>query len=111
MASYYNRFIPHFANIAVPLMNWLWKDQTKHLIWDRQSLTALKHLKKDLMSQPILASPDFSKPFVVQTDALQYKDRAVWAQISKGIEHPIEYLSQKVHPIEQWYSTIEKHWQ
>ena len=60
-------------------------------------------------SAPILQSPDFSKPFTLQTDA---SDRGVGAVLSPksedGVEHPVSYYSRKLLPREQRYSTVEK---
>jgi len=55
-----------------------------------------------------LVTPDFSKPLVVQTDASETGVGAVLSQLQEGEEHPITYISRKLLPREQNYSTIEK---
>ena len=62
-----------------------------------------------MCSSPVLQSPDFSNPFILQTDA---SDRGVGAVLSQlddqGDDHPIAYFSRKLLPREERYSTIEK---
>ena len=70
---------------------------------------AFQKLKQLLCSEPILRSPDFSRPFVLQTDA---SDRGVGAVLSQcddeGQDHPIAFFSRKLLPREERYSTVEK---
>ena len=58
---------------------------------------------------PVLKSPDFDVPFVLQTDA---SDRGVGAVLSQadpeGVEHPVAYFSRKLLPREEKYATVEK---
>ncbi|KAL0155557.1 hypothetical protein M9458_049820, partial [Cirrhinus mrigala] len=51
---------------------------------------------------------DFSQQFLVQVDALATGLKAVLAQGSSGEERPVFFLSRKLLPWEQRYSTIEK---
>ena len=46
-----------------------------------------------LTEAPILASPDFSKPVKVQSDASSYAIRSVLTQEEDDGEHPIIYAS------------------
>ena len=68
-----------------------------------------EELKRILCCSPVLHSPDFKKPFVLQTDA---SDRGVGAVPSQKNEaeddNPIAYFSKKLQPREERYSTIEK---
>ena len=57
----------------------------------------------------MLASPDFEKQFVLQTDASEYGVGAVLSQWdAAGSDRPITYFSRKLLPREVWYSTVEK---
>ena len=63
-------------------------------------------MKVLLTSPPILAYPDFSKPFVLHTDAsLGRGQRAVLEQLEQADEkyHPTEYASPTLSPHEQRY--------
>ncbi len=62
-----------------------------------------------MCTSPVLQSPDFSRPFILQTDASNRGVGAVLTQIDEeGQEHPVSYYSRKFLPREQRYSTVEK---
>ena len=65
LASYYRKFIRHFAMIVAPLTNLLKREAFK---WSEQSQQAFLTLKRALVQAPVLALPDFSKPFVLEID-------------------------------------------
>ena len=57
----------------------------------------------------MLRSPDFTKPFVLQTDASERGVGAVLSQLDdNGDDHPVAYFSRKLLPREEKYSTVEK---
>lgn len=62
-----------------------------------------------LCSNPILRSPDFSKPLLLQTDASNRRVGAILSQIDdNNEEHPVGFFSCKLLPHEQQYATVEK---
>ncbi|MCO5562485.1 hypothetical protein L7F22_016112 [Adiantum nelumboides] len=67
LCSYYRRFIRHFAEIASPLHALTHKGVT--FKWTTKEITAFKHSKEKLTSDPVIILPDLLKPFVVQCDA------------------------------------------
>ena len=67
LVGYYRRFIPQFSKVALPLHKLLKKD-AKYM-WEASQEVAFQTLKQKLMSQTILQYPDFSKGFVLTTDA------------------------------------------
>lgn len=70
---------------------------------------SFKQLKEVLCSPPVLRSPDFTKLFILQTDASDIAVGAVLSQQDeKGADHPVGYFSRKLLPREVRYSTIEK---
>ena len=78
-------------------------------MWSAQCDEAFVRLKQLLCSSPILQSPDFTIPFILQTDASDRGVGAVLSQVgSDGEEHPIGYFSRKLLPREERYSTFEK---
>ena len=109
MAGYYRRFIHDYSAIAAPLTDLTKKSQPSKISWTPECDTAFKELKKLLSSSPILRSPDFNTPFMLQTDASDLGIGAVLSQKTEnGEEHPVAYWSRKLLPRERRYSTIEK---
>ena len=78
LASYYRNFIPGFARIAAPLTDLLKKE--KQFIWTENEDEAARRLIGHLTSSPVLALPDFDKPFFLTTDA---SDTAVGVMLSQ----------------------------
>ncbi|CAM8925726.1 unnamed protein product [Rhodiola kirilowii] len=66
LASYYRRFVARYAHIAVPLTDLLRKDA---YAWTHPADGAFEQLKVALSTTPVLALPNFNRPFVVQSDA------------------------------------------
>ena len=66
-AGYYRKFIAHYGLISKPLTNLLKKGVPFH--WTQVEQQAFTALKQALISAPVLALPDFSKQFVIKTDA------------------------------------------
>ncbi|GFX12442.1 retrovirus-related Pol polyprotein from transposon 17.6 [Trichonephila clavipes] len=66
-------------------------------------------LKEKLSGKPVLHAPDFSNPFILQTDASDQGYEVVLAQKDEnGGKHPILFLSKKFTATERKYSTTEK---
>jgi hypothetical protein len=67
LAGYYRKFVQHFGIISKPL-TLLLKKNTRFL-WTQEQDIAFHCLKTKVSQAPVLALPDFSKPFVLETDA------------------------------------------
>ncbi|KAL2607424.1 hypothetical protein R1flu_025997 [Riccia fluitans] len=105
--GYYRRFIRDFAHIALPLFGLLQTDQTFE--WSKDCQVAFDLLRNALVSSPILAVPDWNKPFHVHTDASSFAIGAVLAQpVNGNRDHPIAYISRKLIPAERNYTTTER---
>jgi len=102
MAGYYRRFVAQFGIISKPLTNLLRKGTL--YVWTPETETAFQALKKALISAPVLALPNFSIPFVVETDASNKGIGAVLQQ--QG--HPVAYVSKALGVKAQGLSTYEK---
>ena len=53
----------------------------------------ISELKKALMSVPVLARPNFSLPFTLQTDASDFALGILLSQEHEDGEHPVVYAS------------------
>jgi hypothetical protein len=102
LAGYYRRFVRHFGIIAKPLTTLLRKGVL--FIWTPTHGSSFQALKQALVSTPVLALPNFSIPFCLETDASGMGVGAVLMQAG----HPIAYLSKALEPKLQGLSTYEK---
>ncbi|XDV48519.1 hypothetical protein PO909_017918 [Leuciscus waleckii] len=71
------------------------------IVWSPECTMAFQRLKQELLQAPILAYADFTKPFIVYTDASNCGLGAVLAQHQGGVERVIAYASQILHPAER----------
>ena len=108
LASYYRRFIPNFASKASPLTDKTRNREPNKLKWTDRDEEAFKTLKESLTQSPILCLPDVDRKFIVRTDASSTGVGAVLLQEHDGEKQPIAYVSRKLLPREQAYSTIER---
>ena len=100
-ASFYRRFIPNFAKWAGPLHALIVPASFKQKIckgemkksdlpefqWTPACQEGFNQLKKALTEAPILAYPDYSKPFILETDASLKGLGAVLSQKGNDNEH------------------------
>lgn len=82
--SYYRKFIANFAEIARPLHRLT--EASVAFKWTNECQVAFDALKTKLTSAPILTHPDFSKRFILDTDASQNAIGAALSQIQNGQE-------------------------
>ena len=69
---------------------------------------AFEGLERALCELPILAYPDFSKPFILDTDASGISIGAVFSQEQEGKEKVIAYVSRTLTPAERNYSVTRR---
>jgi len=89
--SYYRRFIPGFSELASPLHKLLKKDARYE--WTSEQERAFRGLKNKLISPPILRYPDYSRKFILTTDASNEGLGAVLSQGEIGKDLPIAFAS------------------
>ena len=89
--SYYRRFVPGYAELARPLNVIVSKYAT--FIWSPKCQMAFERLKETLTEAPILAYPDFTLVFILDTDASAVGTGAVLSQIQDTQERVIAYFS------------------
>jgi len=82
LTGYYRRFIKGYGIICQPLFDVLKKDAFS---WTEQQEKAFQQLKLVMSSPPVLALPDFSRPFILETDASGHGIGAVIMQNGQQI--------------------------
>jgi hypothetical protein len=101
-ASYYRRFIKDFACIARPLHRLT--ERTAPFVWTNECQQAFDELRRCLCSAPVLAYPDFSRQFILDTDASDVGIGAVLSQVdSEGREQVVAYGSRALTKTERRY--------
>ena len=106
LAGYYRRFIQGFSKIAKPLTELLKNNVKFH--WSKEQQKSFDTLRMLLCCEPLLQYPDFSKTFVLTTDASGYAIGGILSQGPIGRDLPIAYTSRLLTKPEINYSTIEK---
>jgi hypothetical protein len=101
LTSYYRRFVKGYGYIAKPLTQLL---KRKQFQWCSEAEQAFNALKKVMASTPVLALPDFTIPFIVETDA---SDGGVGAVLMQK-NQPIAFMSKALGPVHQKLSIYEK---
>lgn len=106
LLGYYRKFIPDFARITKPMTKCLKK--TNKITFDSEYIDCFNKCKNLLTNDPILQYPDFTKEFILTTDASNVALGAVLSQGTIGSDKPICYASRTLNDSETNYSTIEK---
>lgn len=119
LSGYYRRFIRDYAKLAKPLTNLLRgedghrrisKNESKNfkINLDDDAVQAFNTIRNILSSEDVLIFPDFSKPFILTTDASDKALGAVLSQITPDGERPISFISKSLSRPEENYATNEK---
>ena len=95
----------NFISIAKPLIA-ITEKQAK-VKFTQKAFHAFNQLKSALMEAPILSFPDFTKPFIVETDTSMVGLGAVLTQKLRGRERPAAYGSRVLSKTERNYSATD----
>ena len=78
-------------------------------VWSSACEQAFRELKQALTTAPVLAYPDYTRPFILCTDASQVAIGAVLEQVgTSGFRHPVAYLSRTLNVTQRKYTVSEK---
>ena len=109
-ASYYRRFVHHFAQVAKPLYELISEANKEkgskgngllQSLWNQKSEDAFRELKDRLTSSSILGYADFTRPFILETDASLLGLGAVLMQNQEGGKRVIAYASRTLRKAEK----------
>lgn len=98
LTGYYRKFVKDYGIMARPLTNLLKRGR---FLWDAVAEQAFVALKTAMTTTPTLALPDFSTPFVIQTDASGDGIGAVLSQHGR----PLAFMSRALGVMKQNWST------
>jgi hypothetical protein len=111
--GYYRRFVKGFASIARPLNDLLVENEAQNpnkvksrkapFVWGETQQHAFEQLKDAITNPPVLAYADYSKPFVVHTDASGTGLGAILYQEQDGLQRVVAYASRSLKPAEKNY--------
>ena len=104
-SGFFSRHILGYSQLASPLIQLAKKDTP--FIWTQSCAEAFDELKRRLITPPVLAYLDWTKPFIVTTDASSTAVSYILSQIVDGIEKPITYGGRALNKHELNYSPIE----
>ncbi|XP_019227493.1 PREDICTED: uncharacterized protein LOC109208797 [Nicotiana attenuata] len=101
LTGYYRRFVKSYGIISKPLTNLLKKNAFQ---WNEEAESAFQQLKTAMSTVPVLDLADFTKPFVVETDACATGMGDVLMQGGR----PIAFFSKALALKHRGLSTYEK---
>ena len=112
LTGYYRRFIKNYAKIAEPLLKLIRSRQSASnntpVQWNQDCTSAFNTLKQKLVSSPIMHSPNFSFPLILELDACEYGIGCVLTQEYDNHKYVIAYASRTLSAAERNYSSVER---
>ena len=106
-AGYYRRFVRDFSAITRPLHRLT--ERTASFKWTEECQRAFDELRQKLCSAPVLAFPDFSRQFILDTDASDVGIGGVLSQVDDhGNERVIAFGSRSLSKPERRYCVTRR---
>ena len=107
LVNFSRRFVKQLATITKPLTSMM--SDTEDFVWKETHQNAFEKVKYLLASYPILAIPDWNKPFHIELDASEVATGAILYQIDdSGDKRPIYYHSRTLSKTESRWSPTER---
>ena len=125
LINYYSRFIRGVSQLVAPLTRLttganakisrrqrainLKASGSKMAGWDDECEKSFETLKTRLVDPELLRHPDYTKPFILTTDASDVAAAAVLSQLDDdGVEHPVGYYGHVFDDTERRYSATKR---
>ena len=107
LVGYYRCFCRNFSSVVAPLTDML-KAKAKYM-WSSECQKAFESVKALICNAPVLAAPQWEKPFKLEVDASFVGAGAVLSQPDDlGVDKPVSFFSRKFNKHHLNYSVIEK---
>lgn len=105
--NYYSRFFKDLSTVIHPI-NELLRDDVP-FVWSKECERVFEFVKRELVSDKVLAHFDPRLPLILATDASPYGVGAVLShRYPNGSERPIQYSSQSLNPTQMKYCQLDK---
>jgi hypothetical protein len=105
--NFLRRFIPNFVEIVKDLTYMLKKDND--IKWYSKAKNSFEQIKRALGEAPVLASPYYTKYFIIFSFASENTIAVVLLQKNdEGYEQPIAFFSKNLRDTKLKYNIIEK---
>ncbi|GFW95258.1 retrovirus-related Pol polyprotein from transposon 297 [Trichonephila clavipes] len=102
MAGWYQKFIPHYADICEPLYRL--KKKGAKFNWSTEAQDAFDKIKRALTGTPVLQLPNFTEQFNLFTDA---SGVGIGAVLNQNHRH-IAFASRTLNKAERNYTVTER---
>ena len=116
MAGFVRKYVKDFSKHTRLLTNLTRKEVPERdiaMYWTPEHQAEFDYVKKLLVEAPVLAHPDFDRPFIVETDASDYAVGAVLLQEykdedGKSFNRPVAYASAKLNDAQKNYDVTSR---
>jgi hypothetical protein len=105
MAGFYRKYIQNFSARTLKMRNLTRQDVNYE--WTEECQKEFEDIKKALSSSPVMAYPDFSKKFILSTDASYSGLGATLSQMGTHGEQVIAYASRSLNQHEKNYGVTK----
>lgn len=102
--SFFRRFFPRLAERLAPLNEMLRKPAA--IRWTEERDAAFRGLQDLLCSEPVVRTPDYTRPFALHTDASGVGIAGALVQYYDGAPAVVAYYSRALSPREQKMDTL-----
>jgi hypothetical protein len=105
ICGYYRTLIPAYAELIQPLNNLT--SNSAPFIWEEIHHQAFQKLQAIFFKKPFTQQPDWSKKFILNTDASINGISGILMQENENILLPIAYFSKATSPAQQKYPALK----